>query len=88
MVPDEKNPQGVYSEFFKNIKAVGAEQCCFPLVAFSHDCVEVVRDGAALLIVDGDHRYESCKRDLEFYVPKVRDGGFVFVDDYADVYEG
>ena len=88
VVPDDKNPQGVYAEFMRNVSEVGADQHCYPLVAFSHDCHSIVRDGACLLIVDGDHRYEACKQDLELYVPKVRPGGFVFIDDFAEVYEG
>lgn len=35
-----------------------------------------------LLVIDGDHGYDSVKKDLEFWVPKVKDGGVVILDDY------
>jgi len=34
------------------------------------------------IYVDGDHRYESVKHDLEQFLPKVRPGGFIICDDY------
>jgi hypothetical protein len=34
------------------------------------------------IYVDGNHHYESVKRDLELYEPKVRTGGFICGDDY------
>ena len=37
-----------------------------------------------LLFVDGDHRYEFAKEDLELYEPKVKKGGIVSGHDYWD----
>jgi methyltransferase family protein len=36
------------------------------------------------VFIDGNHLYEFVKRDLEAFGPKVRPGGFVAGDDYAD----
>jgi hypothetical protein len=33
--------------------------------------------------IDGNHRYEFVKADLETYAPKVRPGGFLAGDDYG-----
>ncbi len=33
--------------------------------------------------IDGNHRYEFVKADLEAYAPKVRPGGFLAGDDYG-----
>ena len=33
--------------------------------------------------VDGNHRYEFVKADLEAYAPKIRAGGFLAGDDYG-----
>jgi hypothetical protein len=33
--------------------------------------------------VDGDHRYEGVRADLEAYAPKVRRGGLIAGDDYG-----
>jgi predicted O-methyltransferase YrrM len=36
-----------------------------------------------LLFVDGDHSYGGCKRDLESWVPHVKEGGTIVIHDYA-----
>lgn len=36
-----------------------------------------------LLIIDGDHSYEGVKLDYEVYLPFVKAGGFVIIDDYT-----
>lgn len=39
---------------------------------------------ADFVYIDGDHRYESVKRDLELWTPVVKMGGFVAGHDYND----
>lgn len=34
-----------------------------------------------LLYIDGDHRYEYEKKDYELYLPKVKKGGLIMIDD-------
>jgi len=34
------------------------------------------------IYIDGDHRYEAVKNDLDKYFPKVKPGGFIICDDY------
>jgi hypothetical protein len=42
------------------------------------------RDGEFdFVYIDGNHRYEFVKADLEAYAPKVRPGGFLAGDDYG-----
>jgi hypothetical protein len=36
-----------------------------------------------LLYIDAAHDYESCKKDLANWVPKVRNGGVVMLDDWV-----
>lgn len=33
--------------------------------------------------IDGDHTYEAVRKDLEFYYPLVKKGGFLCGDDYG-----
>ena len=33
--------------------------------------------------IDGDHSYEFVKKDLEGFLPKIKKGGYLTVDDYA-----
>ena len=34
------------------------------------------------IYIDGDHRYQSVKKDIELYFPKVKHGGILAGDDY------
>ena len=34
--------------------------------------------------IDGDHRYESCLKDIELWLPKVKKGGFIGGHDYLE----
>lgn len=41
-----------------------------------------------VLYLDGDHSYESVKKGLELYYPKVREGGVIGGHDYGKAHEG
>lgn len=47
-------------------------------------------DGLAdLILIDGDHLYEACRRDVQQYVPTyLRPGGYFILHDYFGWYEG
>jgi hypothetical protein len=36
------------------------------------------------IYIDGNHQYEFVKQDLELYYPKIKVGGFITGDDYAE----
>jgi len=40
-----------------------------------------VPDGIAVLFIDGDHSFQAVCRDLDVWLPKVADGGFVMMHD-------
>ena len=86
--PDAMNPQGSYGAYLDTIRQHHADDVCLPLVAFSKDAAPVVPDTIGVLVVDGGHHYPIVREDLELYAPKVRPGGFVFVDDYSASFPG
>lgn len=45
------------------------------------DCTNF-NDSVDLILIDGDHSYKGVTDDLEFWVPKVKSGGYVICDDY------
>jgi predicted O-methyltransferase YrrM len=72
-----------------------ADQRVAVLHADSHDpatrtLVEAFFTGLPLdfLFVDGDHSYDSVRRDYELYAPLVRDGGVIAFHDIVDGPEG
>ena len=83
-----KNPQGKYKGYLRTMQERGLEDRCLPLVAYSQDAAVVVPDRVGLLIVDGNHEYESVAQDLALYASKVLPGGFIFLDDHTETYPG
>jgi hypothetical protein len=53
------------------------------LATTSQEAAPDVPEGFCFLVVDGSHRYEDVKRDIEDYLPKLKPGGIVFFDDYG-----
>ena len=87
-VPGPTDPTGAYAEYARTIREHGVEDVCLPLVTFSKDAAPVVPDTIGVLVVDGGHEHPVVHGDLRDYAPKVRPGGFVFIDDYSDAYPG
>lgn len=55
----------------------------------SWDAAPYVEDGSQdIVFIDGDHRYESVKRDIELYWPKVKAGGVLCGDDFGPAFPG
>ncbi len=52
----------------------------------SHACIAQLPDGSVdAMYIDADHREEAVRRDLAAARPKVRDGGWIIVNDYLMV---
>ena len=86
--PNSLNPQGDYFAYVANIVANHVENVCLPLAAFSFHAADVIADNVGVLVIDGDHSYSSASKDLRLFAPKVRPGGFIFIDDYGSAYPG
>lgn len=87
--PNPKNPRGNYGLYKKNIEAFGVKDLCVCLNGFSGKVAGAVSDRVAFLTIDGSHEYEDVIEDILKYTPKVRSGGYIWIDDYAQyVYPG
>lgn len=52
----------------------------------SEDAAPLVEDGSVdLVFIDGDHRYEAVKLDIELWLPKIRAGGIISGHDYDNL---
>lgn len=47
------------------------------VIADSMDALRVLPDNLDFVYIDGDHRYESVRRDMEEYYKKIRNGGIL-----------
>lgn len=56
---------------------------------YSYDIAPRVSDNYFdFIYIDGDHSYEGIKRDLELYLPKIKQGGVVAGHDYHNQWPG
>ena len=68
-------------EFDKRFKD---NQIVVKVKKFSDDAAAMFADNSIdFLYIDGDHRYEFVKQDLQNYVPKVKSGGILSGHDYG-----
>jgi predicted O-methyltransferase YrrM len=56
---------------------------------YSYNVVDKFEDGTIdFIYIDAEHTYESVKRDLELYLPKLKKGGIIGGHDYHEVWPG
>jgi len=49
----------------------------------SADAAKLIEPGIGLLHIDGNHDYAKLRSDIEKYLPKLKPGGYLIVDDIA-----
>jgi predicted O-methyltransferase YrrM len=70
-----------FDTFKKNIETHGVTQVVRPIVKMSWDAVGDVNEKIEFLFIDGAHDYDSVKKDIADWVPKLIDGGIVCFHD-------
>jgi len=82
LIPDsmENSLIGSYTKIRKNTQEFRARFAFFK--AYSHDVHEMFDDECCdFIFVDGDHTFEAVKRDHDLYLPKLKNGGYMFFHD-------
>lgn len=74
-----EGPRDTYAEFRRNTLAF--DDIIVPLRGRAKEVADGFDLSIDLLLVDGDHSYEGCKRDLVKWLPKVKAGGLVILHD-------
>ncbi len=57
------------------------------IIGNSGAVADQVPDEIDILYIDGDHSFKAAKRDFETYLPKMRKGGLILIDDVTSVPE-
>lgn len=74
----------VYQEAMKSIE--GFEERAIMIRSNSEKASEMFGDSTLdFVYIDANHSYECVKKDIEFWYPKVRHGGFICGHDYLNI---
>jgi predicted O-methyltransferase YrrM len=68
------------TRFFNNVKL---------FKDYSHNISNIFADKSVdLVYIDGDHSYEAVSKDIELYLPKIKQGGIMAGHDYSKSWPG
>lgn len=70
----------IYDTYLKALKRFGVEKYCITIKATSVRAAAAI-DHIDLLHIDGNHSEEGFRSDVELYLPKVRSGGYILLND-------
>lgn len=68
------------TRFFNNVNLIKE---------YSHNVSAIFADKSVdLVYIDGDHSYEAVNKDIELYLPKIKQGGILAGHDYSKSWPG
>lgn len=88
-LPDGNKMTGLRKEFEATIIKCGIDDRVVIHQNRSQDIADSFEDKSfGLIFIDGNHSYESVKRDFTLYSPKLADGGLLLIHDIAPKFPG
>lgn len=96
--PWEQQPEGnenylewdfdkIFNEYRTKVRPFGSR--VIELRDYSYDAAKLIPDNTLdFVFIDAQHDYESCKRDIELFLPKVKSGGLMSGHDYEPNFPG
>jgi len=76
-----EGPRETYKDFLSNIEPF--KDTVTPLRGNSVDIANIFNESIDLLFIDGDHSYGAVCRDIDAWLPKVKENGIVVFHDYG-----
>ena len=70
-----------YDAFIKNVSSLGLSEWVLPVKKTSEEAAKDSNQPIRLLFIDGSHRYEDARLDLELWEPMVNAGGIIVMHD-------
>lgn len=74
------NLNQIYSSFLNMLKQNAFEPYCTVIRASSQNAIEEI-DSIDVLHIDGNHSEAPSLKDVELYLPKVKSGGYIWMND-------
>jgi len=83
---DPNQADDTYARFVHNVKTAvqnpNWEEVATIIRGKSSEVSDQVEDNSLdILIIDGDHKYSAAIKDIELYLPKLKNGGIIAFDD-------
>lgn len=79
----------LFDVFKQNINECGVCDVVTPIVSTGCDAAKNVEDSTLdFIYLDAAHDYESVKKDIETWLPKMKEGSIISGDDYAICWPG
>jgi len=78
---DTVNLDRVYYSYLSFIKRFELEDFCITMKTVSEKATAKINSPIDILYLDGNHSENCSKQDVELYLPKVRDGGYIWMND-------
>jgi predicted O-methyltransferase YrrM len=72
------------NRFIENVKLTGFEKKISPIVSESHIAAKKWKNEIDFLFIDGDHFYESVKKDFDAWCPYLSSDGVLAFHDYDE----
>lgn len=72
------------NRFIENVKLTGFEKKISPIVSESHIAAKKWKNEIDFLFIDGDHFYESVKKDFDAWFPYLTSDGVLAFHDYDE----
>lgn len=74
------NLDAIYISYLNMIKRYGLKDYCLTLKTTAEQAVSEI-DSIDILYLDGNHSEASSEQDVQLYLPKVRQGGYIWLND-------
>ncbi len=70
----------IYTSYITMLKRFELEECCITMKTTSEKAA-LVLDNIDILYLDGNHAEVVMEKDAKLYLPKVRSGGYIWIND-------
>lgn len=88
----KRGPNVIFNEFSNNLAGEIKLKKVIPIYADSDEGARTIRqmhpEGVDMVFIDGDHEYESVRRDLRSFMPLLKPGGLLCGHDLCPIFPG
>ncbi|GKX30812.1 hypothetical protein SH1V18_32920 [Vallitalea longa] len=76
---------GSHIKYMQNVNRQDLKEQCIAISSYSSEVASLLRGEIPFMIIDGGHKYENIKSDIELYLPKLKIGGIAYLHDNDEI---